>query len=152
MVITKIKVYYNILFRAWQPPKDKNYEDLNHYSIVTKITYKDTSFILMGDSEKVNEYDMLDTYGKYLESDVIKIGHHGSSTSTTNKFLKAVNPEMAVISVGKNNDYGHPHEEVKSRLRDLEIPYYRTDMVGSVLFITDGDFIEVYTEKEADIR
>ena len=106
----------------------------------------------MGDSEKVNEYDMLDTYGKYLESDVIKIGHHGSSTSNTNKFLKAVNPEMAVISVGKNNDYGHPHEEVKSRLRDLEIPYYRTDMVGSVLFVTDGDFIEVYTEKEADIR
>ena len=133
-------------------PKGNEYKELNHYSIVTKITYKDTSFILMGDAEKINEYEMMDSYGKKLKSNVIKIGHHGSDTSSSNKFLKTVNPDMAVISVGAENDYGHPHEEIKSRLRDMEIPYYRTDLSGSVLFISDGENIEVFKEKEAERR
>ena len=133
-------------------PADKDYEELNHYSLVTKITYKDNSFILMGDAEKINEYEMMDTYGKYIESDVIKIGHHGSETSSTNEFLEIVNPEMAVISVGADNDYGHPHKEIKKRLSNLEIPYYRTDLKGSVLFVSDGENIEVLTEKEAGNR
>lgn len=133
-------------------PGDKKYDDINHYSIVLKITYKDTSFILTGDAEKVNEKEMLESYGTQLESDVIKIGHHGSETSSDYEFLKAVNPSYGVISVGKDNDYGHPHKETKANLKKLGISYYRTDFVGSVLFISDGENIEVFTEKEADYR
>ena len=129
-------------------PKDKKYDDLNHVSVVTKISYNETAFLFMGDAEKINEYDMIESYGDALQSDVLKIGHHGSDTSSSYEFLETVNPEIAFISLGKDNDYGHPHREVKERLSKLEIPYYRTDEVGTILFISDGKEINVITEKE----
>lgn len=129
-------------------PLPREYDDFNHVSAVTRITYKDNSFLLMGDAEKINEYDIIDNYGDKIKSDVLKVGHHGSDTSSAYEFLETVDPELAVISLGKDNDYGHPHKEVKERLSELKIPYYRTDEVGTVLFISNGKKIEVITEKE----
>lgn len=129
-------------------PRTMEYDDLNHVSAVVRIVYGENSFILMGDAEKINEYDIMEDYGNEIESDVLKIGHHGSDTSSSYDFLKTVNPELAFISLGAENDYGHPHKEVKSRLKKLEIPYYRTDESGTLVFISDGENIDVKTEKE----
>ena len=131
-------------------PLNKEYEDLNHVSAVTKIIYKDTSFLIMGDAEKINESEMIENNKKGLKSTVLRVGHHGSNTSSSKKFLQAVEPELAVISVGEGNDYGHPHEEVIKRIEKLKIPYLRTDESGTILIISDGDKIEVIEEREAD--
>lgn len=127
-------------------PNSDEYESLNDWSIVIKITYKDTAFLFTGDAEKLSENEMLGK-GYDLSADVIKLGHHGSSTSNTNNFLKAVNPELAVISCGINNDYGHPHKEVVKRLDRLGIQYLRTDECGTVTVTSDGENISVSTEK-----
>ena len=82
-----------------------------------------------------------------LESDVIKIGHHGSSGSTSADWLEAVNPRFGVISVGNGNSYGHPTKTVLDRLDDFDVDYYRTDVVGTVVFETDGKAI--YVQKKA---
>ena len=131
-------------------PLVKEYEELNHVSAVTKITFKDTSFLIMGDAEKINENEMLENNKKGLESTVLRVGHHGSNTSSSKKFLQAVNPEIAVISVGEGNDYGHPHEEVVKRIEKLEIPYLRTDESGTILIMSDGEKIEVIEESEVE--
>ena len=129
-------------------PNEDVYEDFNHVSAVTKITYLDTSFLIMGDAEKINENEMLENNRKALKSTVLRLGHHGSNTSSSKKFLQVVDPEIAVISVGEGNDYGHPHKEVKARLKKLKIPYYRTDESGTILIVSDGDEIEVIEERE----
>lgn len=116
------------------------YEELNDYSAVVKITYKDTSFLFMGDCEKVSE-SLIDEND--LKADVIKIGHHGSGSSTASRFIKKVNPKYAVICVGKDNDYGHPHDEVLNRLYNLGISVLRTDEDGNIKIKTDGKNITV---------
>ena len=87
--------------------------------------------------EREAEHDLLDS-GVKLSSDVLKVGHHGSSTSTSYRFLYEVSPEIAVISCGEDNSYGHPHEEVLSRLSDADVTVYRTDLDGSVVLFCDG--------------
>ena len=84
-----------------------------------------------------------------LEADVLKIGHHGSDTSTSYMWLNAIFPEYAVISVGKNNEYGHPTDAVLSRLRDAETKVYRTDLHGDITFISDGENLSVDTTRYA---
>ncbi len=128
-------------------PKDKKYDDLNHYSLVAKVTYKDNSFLITGDAEAVNEREMLGSFGDRLKSDVLKVGHHGSSTSSTSEFIEAVSPSLAVISVGADNDYGHPHRETKSTLEKANISYLRTDEVGTILVESDGYEIKFKTER-----
>jgi competence protein ComEC len=118
-------------------PDSKTYEDMNNYSAVVKITYGDTAFLFMGDAEKVIENKLKSG----LKSDVIKVGHHGSDTSTGEKFLQRVSPEVAVISVGENNDYSHPHNEVVSRLKKHNIKIFRTDYDGTVVIGSDGEKI-----------
>jgi competence protein ComEC len=119
-------------------PNSSKYESLNNYSAVIKFTYGKTSFLFTGDAEEVSENEMLAQ--KYdLKADVLKVGHHGSSSSTTESFLKAVSPKYAVISVGKGNDYGHPHKEVLKRLLDGDICVLRTDELGTIIFTTDGE-------------
>lgn len=118
-------------------PDGKTYEDMNNYSAVVKITYGDTAFLFMGDAEKVIENKLKSG----LKSDVIKVGHHGSDTSTGEKFLQRVSPEVAVISVGENNDYSHPHNEVVSRLKKHNINIFRTDYDGTVVIGSDGEKI-----------
>ena len=118
-------------------PLSTGYEGYNNYSVVTKVTCGDISFMLTGDAEKESEYEMVAS-GEDLSADVLKCGHHGSSTSTTAKFLKAVNPTYAVISCGKDNEYGHPHKETLQKLDTLGCQILRTDEMGTVIAYTDG--------------
>lgn len=125
----------------------KNYKDPNDMSIVIKSTYGSTSVMLTGDAEITPETDILKTWSKSdLKCNVLKVGHHGSSTSTTKAFLEAVDPTIAVISCGEGNKYGHPHDEVMSRLEAKGIKIYRTDTDGTVVLRTDGKVI-TYVEK-----
>lgn len=120
-------------------PVGSEYESLNNYSAVLKLTYGGTSFLFQGDAEKESEEDILkSTYGSKLEADVIKIGHHGSSSSTTREYLLRVKPEYAVIMVGKGNDYGHPHKETMALLNEKGIKVYRTDEQGTIVAKSDG--------------
>jgi len=118
-------------------PNSSHYDDLNNYSVVIKITYGNTAFLFTGDAEKESEQEMLDK-GYNLKADVLKVGHHGSSSATTWAFLKAVNPKYAVISCGKGNDYGHPHKETMEKLKSLGIIVYRTDECGTIVAVSDG--------------
>lgn len=127
-------------------PKREDYDDLNEYSIVIKITYGDAKFLFMGDAEALNEREIVDA-GYDVNADVLKLGHHGSSTSSTEKFLKEVSPDYAVISCGKGNSYGHPHDEIVERCNNLNIKMLRTDNDGNIIMKTDGKNIEVLKEK-----
>ncbi|SHE51823.1 ComEC/Rec2 family competence protein [Desulforamulus putei] len=129
-------------------PNGTRYEELNDYSIVCKVTFGDSRFLFTGDAEAVSEQEMLNN-GCNLKADVLKVGHHGSSSSTGERFLKAVSPKMAVISVGRKNDYGHPHRETLQRLAAARIKVYRTDKAGTIVMTTDGKKIEVETARSA---
>ena len=122
-------------------PNSKTYDDLNNYSIVIKFTYKNNSILFTGDAEVLSENEMLEN-GLDLKADVIKIGHHGSSTSSSMKFLSAVSPKYAVICLGKDNDYGHPHKSVVDRLKALSITVYRTDEQSTIIMESDGENIK----------
>ncbi|SHF93740.1 Metal-dependent hydrolase, beta-lactamase superfamily II [Caldanaerobius fijiensis DSM 17918] len=121
-------------------PNSTYYDDLNNYSAVIKITYGKTSFLLTGDAEVQSEQEMLKA-GYDLKADVLKIGHHGSAYSTSLAFLNAVKPKYAVISVGKNNDYGHPAQVTMNRLKYYKIPVYRTDENGTIVATSDSKTI-----------
>jgi len=120
-------------------PVNESYEDLNNYSAVVKITYKDNSFLFMGDAEKLSEDEIIAN----VRADVIKIGHHGSHTSTSEEFLKKASPTYAIISAGKDNEYGHPHEETINLLNKSNIEIYRTDLSGTIVIMSDGYNINV---------
>ena len=121
-------------------------DNLNNYSIVSKLTFGETSFIFTGDAETEAEILLLDS-GADVSCTVFNAGHHGSSTSNSALFLKAANPEYAAISCGYKNDYGHPHREVISSFNDFGIEYYRTDYDGSIVFYSDGKNITVSKKK-----
>ncbi len=125
------------------PVKDE-YDDLNNYSAVLKLTYGDVSFLFTGDAEKEAESQIKAD----IDADILKVGHHGSSTSSSASFLKKVSPEIAIISCGEDNEYGHPHKEIVSRLQKQGIEYYRTDVYGNVEITTDGETYEVITQKD----
>ena len=114
------------------------YDDLNNYSVVSKITFGETSVIVTGDAENPAEKDMLDVKNVDYSADILKLGHHGSSTSSSKDWLRAVNPKYAVISCGIDNKYNHPHKETIIKLDDLKFEYYRTDLVGNICFESDG--------------
>lgn len=122
------------------PAEGKKYDDLNNMSAVIRLSYKDTSFLFMGDAEKKAEKDMLPFI---INTDVIKIGHHGSASSSSKKFIEKVNPYAAVISCGKGNDYGHPHKETIELLKDKNIKLYRTDLDGNIKMNSDGNKITI---------
>ena len=121
------------------------YSDPNNTSLVLRIDYGSTSFLLTGDMEKTAETDLVNS-GANLKADVLQVGHHGSSTSTGYAFLNAVLPEMGVISCGVNNKYGHPHEETLSILRDAGVDVYRTDLLGTITIASYGQNYTVGTE------
>jgi competence protein ComEC len=126
-------------------PNKDDYEELNNYSLVIKLTYGATSFLFTGDAQSISEKEML-SRGYDLKSDVLKVGHHGSSSSTTADFLDAVSPKYAVILVGKDNDYGHPDPETLSKLKSAGVKTYRTDLNGTIVFTSDGSRLTVKTE------
>lgn len=137
-----IKENDNLKVEILSPVEDK-YDNLNNYSAVLKITYKDVSFLFTGDLEADAE-ELLD-FSK-VDSDVFKVGHHGSKTSSSQVFIEAVSPSYSVISVGENNNYGHPSDKVLNRLYNAGSKIYRTDECGDITVITDGKAINVKTE------
>nr|MBQ8243605.1 MBL fold metallo-hydrolase [Oscillospiraceae bacterium] len=121
----------------------QSYAETNDTSIILRVDYGENSFLFTGDMEVAAENDMLDFWDRsgnaaILDVDVLKVGHHGSDTSTGYRFLNAVMPEYAVISVGEGNSYGHPHDEPLSRLEDAGVTQFRTDRLGTVVAAADG--------------
>lgn len=119
-------------------PVDSTYSEENNYSAVVKITYGDDSFIFMGDAEKLVENQLVEMYGSYIDADVIKVGHHGSSNSSSEEFLQVVTPDYAVISCGKENPYGHPNEDALERLENCDAEIYCTDECSTITISCDG--------------
>ncbi len=125
-------------------PNSDEYDDINNYSVVARLTYGNRSFLFTGDAEKLSEYEMLNN-GMDLSADVLKVAHHGSDSSTSEGFLKTVNPSYAVIEVGVENRYNHPTDEVLKALSDTEL--YRTDINGMITAVCDGINIKFTTER-----
>ena len=119
-------------------------EEINDDSIVLKLNYKNTSFIFTGDATKNVELKILD---KDLKCDVLKLGHHGSSDASSAQFLEKTKPQYGIISVGKNNEYGHPHDITLKKLNYLNTKIYRTDLDGTIVLTSDGENIMIETIK-----
>ena len=133
-------------------PNSDAYDELNSYSIVVLLTYGERKFLFMGDAESDSEQEILERFGN-VTADVLKCGHHGSSTSTSQAFLDSVSPEYAVISCGRDNSYGHPHQETLERLDRKNVTVYRTDQQHTVIASCDGekltlDAVEISLEKD----
>ena len=126
-------------------------DETNNTSIVMKVAYGATSFLFAGDAERIEEADILEA-GYDISATVLKVGHHGSDTSTTYPFLREIMPQYAIISCGKDNSYRHPHENALSRLRDADVKVYRTDMQGTITCTSDGKSVSFAVERNADIR
>lgn len=120
-------------------------DNINNYSPIIKIAYLNNSIILTGDAEKEIEQKAIEENFP-LKADILKVGHHGSSTSTTEDFLSKVNPKIAVISVGKYNKYGHPNKETLDKLKKKDALIYRTDLEGTIILELDGNSIYKKTE------
>lgn len=118
----------------------QDYEDANNNSIVLKIEHGDNRFLFMGDAEEEAEADLIRS-GADVEADVLKVGHHGSRSSSSRKFLQAVDPSCAVISCGEDNSYGHPHAETLNNLRAMGVEVFRSDEQGTILAVSDGSKI-----------
>ncbi|MBQ8003991.1 MAG: MBL fold metallo-hydrolase, partial [Oscillospiraceae bacterium] len=123
--------------------------DTNNNSIVLRITYGETSFLFTGDMERDEEQDILNS-GRDISSTVLKVGHHGSENGSTYPFLREVMPKYAVISVGAGNSYGHPTDAVLSRLRDSGAEILRTDLVGDIIFRSNGKTVTYTTSKSGN--
>ena len=124
-------------------PNNAEYRDVNDFSVVLKLTYGDVSFLLTGDATTVSEREMLQSFGNKLPSTVLKAGHHGSNTSTTAAFFNVVRPQVIVFMVGEGNSFGHPTQAVFDRVAGTDI--YRTDKQGTIIFVTDGKQVAVYS-------
>ena len=127
-------------------PRKRSYVKMNNYSAVIKISYKGVSAVLSGDAEVDSEEEIIAS-GVDISADVLKIGHHGSSTSTSAEYLDKVTPSDAVISLGENNRYSFPDEIVINRLQKRGINIYRTDIMGTVHMATDGYIYIIESEK-----
>lgn len=132
---TKKNIYFDILF----PDQDVSNFNVNDGSIVGKLVYGKESFMLMGDATKYTENLIIQNENAdTLHAQILKLGHHGSHTSSSESWLKIVHPDLAVISAGKNNRYGHPHKDILDRLNSLHIPYLGTYQKGTIILKTDG--------------
>lgn len=125
-------------------PNSEKYSGLNSYSIVVRLEYGERSFLFMGDAEDDSEEEILE-HSFTVQADVLKCGHHGSSTSSSRAFVQAVGPSYAVISCGKDNSYGHPHRETLTLLDELGVKVYRTDEDGTITVRCDGRSLEFAT-------
>lgn len=121
--------------------------DNNNPSVVIMARWGNTKVLLTGDAEKEAEARLVGRYGEQLDCDVLKVGHHGSSSSSQNSFIRYVKPEYAIISCGEDNKYGHPHTETISTLNYHKAEIHRTDLEGTIVVSTDGEAITIKTEK-----
>jgi competence protein ComEC len=124
--------------------------ETNEESISLKMTYGDVRFIFTGDAAQENEMEMVNS-GANLNAEILNLGHHGSNTSTSPSFLKAVNPEVAIYSAGEDNQYGHPHAEVVNLIQNSGIKLYGTDVHGTVIVTTDGKDYSIKTKENGTI-
>ena len=134
------KVSLDILY-PFESLEGEKIKDSNDTSIVSRLSFGNNSFLFTGDATKVSENKIISKEGYNLNSDVLKVGHHGSKTSTSPKFLENVLPDIAIISCGKDNSYGHPHEEVLKSLEELGINILRTDQDGDIKIISNGNYL-----------
>lgn len=131
------------LVAVWAPAG--TYDDLNSYSLLTRISFGERKFLFMGDAEADEEAELLGS-GFAVSADVLKVGHHGSKTSTSDSFLRQVNPSVALISSGRDNSYGHPNGETLEKLAGAGVSVYRSDLCGDIVVKTDGVSLAVDTE------
>lgn len=124
---------------AFLGPNATDYNDLNDWSLVTKVTYGSTSMILTGDAESISEKEIVARYASsQLDCDILKSGHHGSSSSSCDEFLDAIDAEIAVISCGTGNKYGHPNQPVLDRYEERGMTVHRTDLEGTIVYSSNG--------------
>lgn len=128
-------------------PKQNSYTKLNNYSAVIKMVFQNTSFLFMGDAEKEVEQELTDE----VKADIIKIGHHGSNTSSSEEFVAKVKPQYAIVSVGKDNKYNHPYEEILNRWKNIGASIYRTDELGTIVATSDGTKIVIDNQEQNSI-
>ncbi|MDM0446722.1 ComEC/Rec2 family competence protein [Clostridium perfringens] len=143
---TKIDLGKDTEVQVYSPVKSQ-YEELNNYSPVMKISYGQNSFMFTGDAESLVEKEILNE-NKDLKADVLKLGHHGSHSSTSEEFLKAVNPSIAIVSCAKDNKYGHPHKETMSNLKKAGITVYETFRDGDITINSNGKKLDVKLHSE----
>ena len=132
-------VYLKILY----PDSSPNGKDTNEYSVVAKLYYGNSTFLFTGDAPTDVEQFLANTDGKELNSDVLKVAHHGSRNSLSPEFLSAVAPEYSVISAGKDNSFGHPHKEILDFLNSINSKIFGTYDIGDIYFVSDGQTIEI---------
>ena len=126
-------------------PNSDNYSNLNNYSAVLKLTYLDNTFLFMGDAEVLSE----DEITSDVKADVIKVGHHGSDSSSSVEFVKKVNPEYAIIMVGEGNSYNHPYQSIINRYLSMNTKVLRTDLDGNIICNSDGVDVSCKGDKES---
>ena len=133
-------------------PLSKSYSDVNDYSVVIRIDFGESSFLMTGDAEAKSEKEMAAKYKAFdLDSDILKVGHHGSNTSSSEDFLALVTPEAAIISCGEGNKFNHPRQEALDRIDDYtKENIYRTDLLSDIVIITDGEVIKINGEVVVD--
>lgn len=124
-------------------PNKLSYKDTNNYSCAIKVSYKNSTYLFTGDIEKLTEQEILNK-GYDLKADVLKVPHHGSNSSTSQEFLNKVSPQIAVISCGSSNSYGHPNKETLDKLKKINCIIYRTDLDKNIILISDGVAISRY--------
>lgn len=131
-------------------PVHTDYDDLNNTSLVLRVDYGEVSFLFTGDMESLAEHDLLES-GVNLKADVLKVGHHGSYSSSSYRFLREVAPKYGVIQCGRDNEYGHPHNAPLSRFRDAEVKLYRNDLQGHIVCrCDDGKTLTFTTQMNPD--
>ena len=132
--------YFEIL-----SPKGNDYDDLNDYSVVINLNHKNNNFLLCGDAETKVEKEMLND-NLLRDVDVLKAGHHGSSSSSSNDFLEKIMPEYFVVMCGEGNSYNHPSEKTIEKFASYSKNIYRTDINGNIIFLSNGYDLEVYSD------
>lgn len=128
------------------PEERETDEDANNESVVLMVSYGQTDFLMTGDMEEKESKEILERWGEKVDCEIFKVAHHGSQTGTTKAFLDAATPEVALISCGQNNPYGHPAEETLDLLNEAGAKTLRTDTMGDIAILTDGYTIETYEE------
>lgn len=144
---SKINLGENTNVEIFSPLKNMISDNYNDYSSVIKLTFHNNSFLFTGDAEVYTENQLLSD-NIDLKSDIIKIGHHGSKTSTSYNFLHEVNPSFAIISVGENNTYDHPSMDTLLNLELMNIQTYRTDLNGTIIVTSNGNTISIDSLKD----
>jgi competence protein ComEC len=133
------EIYLEVLY----PDGEYISEDANDNSLVTKLVYKDTCFIFTGDASKTVEFYLVNNYQNFLNCGVLKVGHHGSNSSSAEEFIGFVSPEYGIISAGKENKFSHPHQEVLDLLKRFNVEILNTADLGNIIFTSDGENVSL---------